>query len=99
MNKAQRQRIIAFVGHPLKETLQQCEELGKRLKRNNVSLDIINFANADNVQKLTALVNSTNNDSNSHFLDVPMGISYITDILITSPILLGGDGESNTNVG
>lgn len=99
MNKAQRQRIIAFVGHPIKETLQQCEELGKRLKRNNVSLDIINFANADNVDKLTALVNAANNNSNSHFLDVPMGISYITDILITSPILLGGEGESNNNAG
>lgn len=87
------------MGHPLKESLQQCEELGKKLKRNNVALDIINFANVGNVQKLTALVNATNNESNSHFLDVPMGISYITDILITSPILLGGDGESSANVG
>lgn len=91
MNKAQRQRIIAFCGHPLTETLEQCEDLGKRLKRNNVAIDVINFSNPENVDKITALVNAANNSSNSHFMDVPMGISMITDVLFTSPILNGDD--------
>jgi len=52
MNKNQRQRIIIFVGHPIEEDEAACEELGKRLKRNNVNIDIINFANPDNVPKL-----------------------------------------------
>lgn len=99
MNKAQRQRVIAFVGHPIKESLEQCEDLGKRLKRNNVAIDIINFANSENVEKLTALVNAANNSSNSHFMDVPLGINMITDILISSPILMGEDVEMSNGGG
>lgn len=67
-------RIIAFVGHPIRESNAQCEDLGKRLKRNNVAIDIINFANPENVTKLQALVTACDNASNSHFLDVPLGV-------------------------
>jgi len=71
------------------------------LKRNNVAIDIINFANPDNVEKLKALVNAANNSDNSHFMDVPMGINMITDVLITSPILMNEDfgGAPNQNAG
>lgn len=101
MNKAQKQRIIAFCGHPISESLEQCEDLGKRLKRANVAIDVINFANNENVEKLTALVNTANSNSgfNSHFMDVPMGISQITDVLITSPILMGDDVEMSSGAG
>ena len=91
MNKNQRQRIIIFVGHPVEEDEAACEELGKRLKRNNVNIDIINFAHPDNVPKLQALVNAANNNDASHFLDVPIGVSSIIDVLFTSPILQGDD--------
>ena len=91
LNKSQRQRIIAFVGHPILQSLEECEDLGKRLKRNNVGVDVINFANPENVPKLEALVSAASNQSNSHFLDVPLGISMITDVLFTSPILSNGD--------
>jgi len=89
MNKSQRQRIIIFVGHPIDEDLSECENLGKRLKRNNVGIDVINFAHPDNVPKLQALVQCANNSDNSHFMDVPIGVAMITDVLITSPILQG----------
>lgn len=56
MNKSQRQRIIIFVGNPVEEELSQCESLGKRLRLNNVAIDVINFAHPDNVPKLQALV-------------------------------------------
>ncbi len=100
MNKQQRQRVIVFVGHPIKETIAVCEDLGKRLKRNNVAIDVINFANPENVPKLEALVNACNNSTNSHFMDVPLGVSMITDLLFTSPIL-GGDeaGITGANPG
>jgi len=91
MNKQQRQRIVVFVGHPVEEELSECETLGKRLKRNNVAIDVINFANADNVPKLEALVQCANKSDNCHFLDVPIGSSMIIDVLATSPILLGDD--------
>ena len=107
MNKSQRQRIIIFVGHPVNEDLSECEKLGKRLKRNNVAIDVINFAHPDNVPKLEALVQCANQE-NSHFMDVPMGVAMITDVLITSPILQGdnagndvpmGDGGGAANLG
>lgn len=56
-----------------------------------MNIDIINFANPDNVPKLKALVEAANNSDESHFLDVPIGVSMITDVLFTSPILHGND--------
>jgi hypothetical protein len=63
------------------------------LKRNNVSIDVVNFANPDNVEKLTAFVTAANKggDDTSHFLDIPQGITNITDVLITSPISMPED--------
>lgn len=86
-NKSQRQRIIIFVGHPLKEEESLFEELGVRMKRNNVAVDVINFAHPENVPKLMAMVNAANSNENSHFLDVPLGVAMITDVLIASPII------------
>lgn len=57
------------------------------MKRNNVALDIINFAHPENVPKLQALVKAANSNGNSHFLDVPLGVAMITDVLIASPII------------
>jgi len=79
--------VIIFVGHPLKETEEEFEELGVRMKRNNVAIDVINFAHPENVPKLQALVKAANSNDNSHMLDVPLGVSMITDVLIASPII------------
>jgi len=89
-NKSQRQRIIIFVGHPLQEDEATFEELGVRMKRNNVAVDVINFAHPENEAKLRAMVTAANSNGNSHFLDVPMGVSMITDVLIASPIINEG---------
>ena len=68
-----------------------------RLKKNNVSLDVINFANPDNVGRLQAMVDAANEgadeSSSSHFLDVPIGCTHITDVMITSPILQSNDNN------
>lgn len=87
-DKTQRQRIIAFVGHPIKAEDSDFEELGMRLRRNNVAVDVINFANPDNIPKLTALINAANDGTeNCHFVDVPLGVAMITDVLISSPVI------------
>lgn len=91
INKNAKPRIIIFCGHPLEEEQSEYERLGKRLRQNNVGIDVINFANPENVPKLQTLVDSANKDDNSHFLDVPLGVSVLTDILFTSPILLGDE--------
>ena len=59
-NKVQKQRIIIFCGHPVVGTLDDFEELGMKLKKNNVSIDVINFAHPENVEKLKMLVDTAN---------------------------------------
>lgn len=100
--KTQRQRIIVFVGHPIETDEESFEELGMKLRRNNVSIDIVNFANPDNIPKLEALVKACDDGTgNCHFLDVPLGVAMITDVLISSPIVMqdmggmGGDAPAN----
>lgn len=93
---------MVFVGHPIVGTQDDFEDLGMRLKKNNVAIDVINFANPDNVGRLQMLVNTTNSGGeaqpNCCFLDVPPGCNNITDMMITSPILqsedMGGAGSS-----
>lgn len=65
------------------------------MKKNNVAIDVINFANEDNKVRLEAMVNAANQGAetpNCHFLDVPTGAAHITDVMITSPIVQGDDG-------
>jgi 26S proteasome regulatory subunit N10 len=98
-NKNQRQRVIIFVGHPLKEEEKDFEDLGQFLKRNAVAVDVINFAHPENIPKLTALVTAANSSENSHFLDVPLGVAMITDVLIASPIINESENAGAANVG
>ncbi|GAA5952438.1 hypothetical protein JCM21900_005310 [Sporobolomyces salmonicolor] len=46
-NKNQRQRVIVFVGSPIKDSQAALVKLGKKLKKNNVALDIISFGTPD----------------------------------------------------
>ena len=59
---------------------------------------MINFAHPENVPKLTALVTSANTSDNCHFLDVPLGVAMITDVLISSPIISEDMGAGAGNV-
>ncbi|KAL8290303.1 hypothetical protein RQP46_003242 [Phenoliferia psychrophenolica] len=45
-NKNQRQRIIVFVGSPLTDSTASLVKLGKKMKKNNVAIDIISFGSA-----------------------------------------------------
>lgn len=63
-NKNQQQRIIAFVGSPIRATVEELVQLAKRLKKNNVAVDIINFGEADNTEKLETFINTVKNKEN-----------------------------------
>lgn len=92
-NKNQRQRIIAFVGSPLEDDQKDLVKLGKKLKKNNVAVDVINFGEtAENQEKLEAFVGAINNNDNSNLLTVPPGPHILSDIVISSPILQDGEG-------
>ena len=92
-NKNQRQRIIAFVGSPLEDDQKELVKLGKKLKKNNVAIDVINFGEtAENQEKLEAFIAAVNSGENSNLLTVPPGPHILSDIIISSPILQDGEG-------
>ncbi|KAF7456270.1 ubiquitin interaction motif family protein [Cryptosporidium felis] len=95
-NKNLRQRIVCFVGSPLEDDLteKQLEKLGKVLKKNNVSIDIISFGEIQaNRDRLRALVNAANNENTSNFVEVEAPTN-LTDAIMTSPIVLGEGGSA-----
>jgi hypothetical protein len=46
-NKNQRQRIVLFAGSPINADKETLVKIGKKLKKNNVAVDIVNFGEED----------------------------------------------------
>lgn len=66
-NKNQRQRIIVFVGSPVEEDEKTLVKLAKKLKKNNVAVDIVNFGQEEeNLSKLTAFIEAVNSSENRY---------------------------------
>ncbi|XP_020085130.1 26S proteasome non-ATPase regulatory subunit 4 homolog [Ananas comosus] len=96
-NKKQQQRIIVFVGSPVKYDKKTLEAIGRKLKKNSVSLDIVDFGESDEgkPEKLDALVSAVNSSDSSHIVHAPPGPNALSDVLISTPIFTGdGDGGS-----
>ncbi|EEQ39377.1 putative 26S proteasome regulatory subunit [Clavispora lusitaniae] len=88
-NKVQNQRIIAFVGSPIKESEKELEKLAKKMKKNNVAVDIINFGEEEvNTAKLEKFHAAVNNHDNSHLVTVPPGPRLLYEVIASSPILM-----------
>lgn len=94
-NKNQKQRIVAFVGSPIETEQKKLVRLGKKLKKNNVAVDVINFGEeAINTEKLEAFINAVNSNDNSHIVTIPPGPHILSDILLSSPIVEGEGGRT-----
>jgi 26S proteasome regulatory subunit N10 len=92
-NKTQKQRIIVFVASPIQESVEVLIKLGKKLKKNNVAVDVISFGEEGvNEEKLDGFIKGVNNSDNSHLIQIPPGPHLLTDILSTSPLLTNEDG-------
>jgi len=92
--KNHRMRIVVFVGSPVEEDEKELVKLAKRLRKEKVNVDIINFGEeAINTEKLTVFINTLNgtDGSSSHLVTVPAG-PLLSDALISSPIIVGEDG-------
>ncbi|KVI05025.1 Proteasome subunit Rpn10, partial [Cynara cardunculus var. scolymus] len=96
-NKKQQQRIIVFAGGPVKYDKKVLEMIGKKLKKNSVALDVVNFGEEDEAkaEKLEALVAAVNNNDSSHIVHVPAGSNALSDVLLSTPIFTG-DGEGGS---
>ncbi|KAI8339844.1 hypothetical protein BD560DRAFT_359605 [Blakeslea trispora] len=94
-NRNQRQRIIVFVASPIETDEKTLVKLAKKLKKNNVAVDIINFGQeAENTSLLEAFINNVNNSDNSHLVTIPPGPHLLSDMLISTPIVAGEDGAA-----
>jgi 26S proteasome regulatory subunit N10 len=68
-NKNQHQRIVVFIGSPINNTTEELVRLGKRLKKNNIAVDVVNFGEeTSNTEKLEALIAAVNNSDNRYLL-------------------------------
>ncbi|OCF60147.1 26S proteasome regulatory subunit N10 [Kwoniella mangroviensis CBS 10435] len=97
-NKNQRQRIVVFIGSPLSQEADSKEnlvKLGKKLRKNNVLIDVITFGDEgrENDDKLNALIEAVGGDE-SHLVSIPPGPRFLSDVILSSPILFDGDANA-----
>jgi len=88
------QRIIVFVGSPISSDQKDLVKLGKKLKKNKISVDVVSFGEEEaNTDQLEAFIQAVNTDEDSsHLITVPSGVRVLTDALMSSPLLSGGGG-------
>ncbi|TPP65953.1 26S proteasome non-ATPase regulatory subunit 4 [Fasciola gigantica] len=97
----QRMRIVCFVGSPILDDEKAMIKLAKRLKKEKVNVDVINFGeNEANQQKLVEFIDTLNGKDGgfSHLVSVPPG-AVLHDSLLTSPVLAGEHGTALANTG
>src|SRR5579859_3938350 len=62
------------------------------MKKNNISIDIVNFGEeAVNTSKLESFMEAIGTET-SHLVTIPPGSYLLSDMLLSSPILMGEDG-------
>ncbi|WWD22691.1 hypothetical protein CI109_107184 [Kwoniella shandongensis] len=91
-NKNQRQRIVVFVGSPLEDSAESLSKLGRKLRKNNVLIDIVTFGEEgrENDEKLGQLIEGAGG-GDSHLVSVPPGPQFLSDVIASSPILFDGE--------
>ncbi|KAH3678887.1 hypothetical protein WICPIJ_008814 [Wickerhamomyces pijperi] len=91
-NKVQHQRIISFVGSPIQESEKELEKLAKKMKKNNIAIDFINYGEESlNTAKLEKFISIINSHDNSHLVTVPPSHRLLHEVIASSPIVLGED--------
>lgn len=94
--KNHKMRIIAFIGSPLYNVDEkELIKLAKRLRKEKVNVDIVNFGEEEeNSKKLSSFINTINgrDGTSSHLFSVPAGTN-LHDALISSALIQGEDGS------
>lgn len=98
--KNHKMRIIVFVGSPIEFDEKELVKLAKRLKKEKVNVDIVNFGEEQaNTDKLTTFITTLNGreGTGSHLVTVPPG-PHLSDALISSPVIQGEDGSGGAGL-
>ena len=99
--KNHKMRIVVFVGSPLELDEKELDRQAKRLKKEKVNVDIINFGEeSKNTEKLSNFINILNGKegTGSHLVTVPPG-PLLSEALISSPVIQGEDGQGAVGLG
>lgn len=89
-NPRAEKRIVIFVGSPLRETEKELESLAKKLRKDDVAVDVVNFGAPENVELLNGFVAKVSKQENSFFINVSEG-SNLTEALMDSRVFTGPD--------
>lgn len=96
--KNHKMRIVVFVGSPVDTDEKELIKLAKRLKKEKVNVDVVNFGEeAVNTDKLSAFIKALEGTA-SHLVTVPPG-PHLSDALISSPVIQGEDGSGAVGIG
>ncbi|KAL4241444.1 proteasome subunit S5A family protein [Abortiporus biennis] len=104
-NKNLRQRILVFIASPLEGPStdeRNMVKLAKKLKKNNVAVDVIAFGDAiDDSENpvLKAFVENASSSDNSHYLAIPPGPHLLSDAVISSVVLAADRGIPEDAIG
>lgn len=100
-NKVQHQRIVAFVASPVQESEKELEKLAKKMKKNNIAVDFINFGeDAVNTAKLERFIATVNSHDNSHILTLAADDPrQLFEAVASSEIVLGEEGAAAASMG
>ncbi|WBW73094.1 19S proteasome regulatory subunit Rpn10 [Schizosaccharomyces osmophilus] len=85
-NKTQRPRIVAFVGSPVVEDEKNLIRLAKRMKKNNIAIDIIHIGELESEGALQRFIEAANSNDNCHLVSVPPSSQLLSDLVNQSPI-------------
>lgn len=93
--RPQRQRIVVFSCSPIEEDEKSLVKLAKKMKKNNVSIDVVAFGDleSDQTKKLEAFVENVKGGDGSHLAIIPPSPNLLSDELQMTPIL-GGEGAA-----
>lgn len=78
-----------FTCSPVADDEKNLVKLAKRMRKNNISIDVIAFGNIDDdtVKKLESFNENVKGGEGSHLAVIPPGPNLLSDIVITTPIL------------
>ncbi|KAL1880829.1 proteasome regulatory particle base subunit rpn10 [Paecilomyces lecythidis] len=98
--KSQRQRIVVFSCSPIVEDEKSLVKLAKKMKKSNVSIDIVAFGDLEpeSTKKLEAFIENVKGGDGSHLAIIPPGPNLLSEELQVTPIL-GGEGGAGAGAG
>lgn len=98
ISRIHKMRVVVFVGSPINLSEKEIVRLGKKLKKESVHLDVINFgeteANTPLLEKLVEAVNGRDSQD-SHLVTIPAPCNHLSDALLSSPVMTGEEGGAN----